>query len=107
MVTGELLQAAGPLIIAGVTVPAVLGGYKWLRAVSGAVGKLTEVSEQLGQHAETMGELGRLMRATRRELAAHVRDCTHQAAADRAAAFAGPDRRRVPHPRALENGARP
>lgn len=99
---GQILSAAAPLTVAGVVTPVVLGGYRWLRSVSGAIGKLTEVSEQLGRVTEAQAELSRQIRHTRRELTVHVRECDHQAAADRAARFAGPDRRRLPRPRAVD-----
>lgn len=100
MTVTEALLAAVPLLIAGIGTPTIIGGYRWLRAVSAAVGKLTEVTRQLGDVTEAQAELSRLIRATRRELALHVRECRHTAAAERPA-YAGPDRRRVlPHPRA-------
>lgn len=76
--------------------PAVLGGYRWLRAVSGAVGKLTEVSNKLGDVTEAQAELSRQIRHTRRALSLHVRECDHRTALDTPEQ---PHRRPVPAPR--------
>lgn len=102
MTAAEILQAAVPLTLAGVAAPAMVGGYRWLRQVSSAVEKLTEVSDRLGKVSEAQDETARQVRATRRELAVHVRTCAHSAAPDRAA-YLGADRRRVlPAPRSPE-----
>jgi hypothetical protein len=97
----EVLQAAVPLTMAGVAAPAMVGGYRWLRQVSSAVDKLTEVSHRLGKVSEAQEETARQARATRRELALHVRQCVHSYAPERAG-YLGDDRRRVPAPRSPE-----
>jgi hypothetical protein len=101
MSTASVLQAAAPLVVAGVGTPIVLGGFHWLRAVSRAVSTLATVTEQLGAVTDAQATLAREMRHLRRELALHVRECEHGTPGTPREPWGGPDRRRVPRPRTV------
>lgn len=79
-------------LIATLGTAVVLGGVRWLRAVTNAVGKLTDVAATL---SDVTGDVAQL----REDLAAHVRECRHHAARDRPPDYAGPERRHLPRPR--------
>lgn len=67
MSAGGVLVAAAPSIIATVGGAAILGAVKWVKLLSGAMSRLTDVAETLG---DVSGDLLRL----REDFTAHCRE---------------------------------